>query len=94
MCAAWPRTLPARGPWSISTCSRASPRHKGTYFQSAWANYDLATPGSLRLVPADSRLPELRADFQQMQEMFTEPPPSFDDILAQLRNIEVRLNTG
>lgn len=69
-------------------------RHRGTYFRSAWANYDPARPGSLRLVPADSRLTELKADYQQMQEMFIEPPPSFDDILAQLRNIEVRLNKG
>lgn len=69
-------------------------RHKRTYFQSAWANYDAAKPGSLRLVPADSRLADLKADYQQMQEMFTEPPPPFDDILRQLRNIEDRLNKG
>ena len=69
-------------------------RHKRTYFQSAWANYDAAKPGSLRLVPADSRLADLKADYQQMQEMFTEPPPPFDEILRQLRNIEDTLNKG
>lgn len=67
-------------------------RHKRTYFQSAWANYDTAKPGSLRIVPGDSRLAELKADYQQMQEMFTEPPPPFDEILRQLRNIEDTLN--
>ncbi len=66
--------------------------HKRTYFQSAWANYDTAQPGSLRLVPPDHRLADLRADHQQMQEMFTEAPPPFDDILRQLRSIEDRLN--
>lgn len=69
-------------------------RHKRTYFQSAWANYDAAKPGSLRLVPPDYRLPDLKADYQQIQEMFTEPPPPFDDILRQLKNIEDTLNKG
>jgi len=69
-------------------------RYKRTYFQSAWANYDDAKPGSLRLVPADSRLADLKADYQQMQEMFTEPPPPFDEILRKLRNIEDILNKG
>jgi hypothetical protein len=69
-------------------------RHKRTYFQSAWTNYDTAKLGSMRLVPADSRLTELKADYQQMQEMFTEPPPPFDEILRQLRNIEDALNQG
>ncbi|MFA4947592.1 MAG: nucleotidyl transferase AbiEii/AbiGii toxin family protein [Candidatus Krumholzibacteriia bacterium] len=69
-------------------------RHKRAYFQSAWANYDAAKPGSLRLVPPNSRLADLKADYQQMQEMFTEPPPSFDEILRQLRNIEDTLNKG
>lgn len=67
-------------------------RHKRTYFQSAWANYDTAKPGSLRLVPADSRLADLKADYQQMHVMFIEPPPPFDEILRQLRNIEDILN--
>ena len=69
-------------------------RHKRTYFQSAWANYDAAKPGSLRLVPPVSRLADLKTDYQQMQEMFTEPPPPFDEILQQLRNIEEKLNKG
>ena len=69
-------------------------RHKRTYFQSAWANYDTAKPGTLRLVPADSRLADLKADYQKMQEMFTEPPPPFNEILRQLRNIEDILNKG
>jgi hypothetical protein len=68
--------------------------HKRTYFQSAWARYDAARPGSLHLVPPDHRLAGLKADFQQMQPMFTEPPPPFDEILGQLRSIEDTINRG
>ncbi len=69
-------------------------RHKRTYFQSAWANYDAAKRGSLRLVPPGHRLADLKTDYQQMQEMFTEPPPPFDDILRQLQRIEDAINSG
>jgi hypothetical protein len=69
-------------------------KHKRTYFQSAWAHYETAKPGSLRLVPADSRLADLKSDYQQMQEMFTEPPPPFEEILRQLQKIEDTFNKG
>ena len=69
-------------------------RHKRMYFQSAWAHYGEAKPGSLRLVPPEHRLADLKADYQQMQEMFTEQPPPFDDILRQLRSIEDAINKG
>lgn len=66
--------------------------HKRIYFRSGWANYDAAVRGTLRLVPPADRLAALRADYQQMQEMFTEPPPSFDEILGELRSIENTIN--
>ena len=66
--------------------------HKRTYFQSSWASYDTAKPGSLHIVPPDHRLGALRTDYQQMQEMFTKPPPSFEEILDQLRKVERAVN--
>ena len=35
-------------------------RHKSTYFSSASARYDLARPGSLRLVPSDTLIEDLQ----------------------------------
>ena len=67
-------------------------QHKRLYFQSSWANYDAAKPGSLRLVPPDYRIADLKTDYQQMQEMFTEAPPPFEELLRQLRNTEDTLN--
>jgi hypothetical protein len=66
--------------------------HKRTHFQSAWASYDTAKPGSLHLVPPTHPHADLKADYQQMQPMFTEKPPPFDEILRQLTRIEETLN--
>jgi hypothetical protein len=66
--------------------------HKRIYFYSSWASYDTAKPGNFRLVPPDHRLPDLKTDYVQMQEMFTEKPPGFDDLLGQLKAIEDKIN--
>ena len=66
---------------------------KQTYFQSAWANYATARPGTLHLVPPDHRLADLKTDYQEMQPMFTEVPPAFEEILAQLGAIETSINS-
>jgi hypothetical protein len=41
-------------------------RHKKTFYPSAWAHYNLAHPGSLRLLPAKKRLTELERDYRNM----------------------------
>jgi hypothetical protein len=37
---------------------------------------------------------DLRTEYQQMQPMFTEPPPSFDKVIATLRDVELAINKG
>jgi hypothetical protein len=39
-------------------------RHKNDFFYSGWTRYDLAVPGTFRLVPPGARLPELRRDYE------------------------------
>jgi hypothetical protein len=39
-------------------------RHKEVFFPAAWARYADAKPGTLRLVPPDTRLPELEQDYR------------------------------
>lgn len=65
---------------------------KGQFFGSAWANYDLAKPGTFRLVPSAERLPALRRDYEAMREMYLSEPTGFDDVLAILADLEQRLN--
>ena len=65
---------------------------KSQFFGSAWANYDQAKPGTFHLVPPSKRLPTLRRDYQAMLDMFVAEPKSFDDILATLAAVELRIN--
>lgn len=67
-------------------------KHKQIYFRSTWSSYETAKPGTFRLVPPDHRIADLKTDYQQMQEMFLEKPPAFDNLLAQLRAIEEKIN--
>lgn len=65
---------------------------KSQFFGSSWANYDLAKPGTFRLVPPAERQPALRRDYQAMRDMYLTEPASFDDILATLADLENRIN--
>lgn len=65
---------------------------KSQFFGSSWANYDLAKPGTFRLVPQTERLSILRRDYQLMRDMYLTEPVSFDDILRTLSDLEHRIN--
>jgi hypothetical protein len=67
---------------------------KGRFFHSAWARFDLARPGSFRLLPAPSRARDLARDYQAMREMYLTEPPVFDQVLDTLRGLEKRINDG
>jgi len=66
--------------------------HKALFFRAGWAHYEEAKPGSLRLVPREDQIGQLKADYRQMQPMFFEDPPSFEHIVNELRNIEKEIN--
>lgn len=65
--------------------------HKDAFFHARDV-YASAKPGTLRLVPPDSLLPMLRADYASMREMFFDDPPTFDALLAELAALERRIN--
>ena len=69
-------------------------KHKATFFRSGWASYDTARPGTLRLVPDEARIKDLRADYRAMaQSYIDEAPPSFDNILAKIAGIQETINS-
>lgn len=67
-------------------------KHKARFFASGWANYAAAEPGSLRLLPPESRWAELQADYAAMRSMFMGEPLPFDEVLATLREAEQVIN--
>ena len=67
---------------------------KGKFFGSSWAGYDLAKPGSFRLVPPAVRAAALRRDYEAMRDMYLSEPASFDDVLARLAELEGRINAA
>ena len=67
--------------------------HKSVFFKSAWANYDDAKPGSLRLVPNANLATALRKDYAGMREMIIGDAPKFDEILATIEAFETEINS-
>lgn len=67
-------------------------QHKKDFFRCGWANYEEAKPGTLRLLPADFRLKELRNDYDRMRIMMFDEPPAFQTILDTLAVLEQEIN--
>ena len=66
--------------------------HKKIFFREAAARYDLAKPGSLRVCPPDVHVAQIRSDYRDMREMFFTEAPPFDTVMADLRELEERVN--
>jgi hypothetical protein len=67
--------------------------HKQAFFPAAWARYEEAPTGQLRLAPPEHRLKALQKDYKAMGEMFfSEKVPSFDEIVARLQELERKIN--
>jgi hypothetical protein len=65
---------------------------KQRFYPAAWAKYELAQPGSLKLVPPADRSRELEQDFKTMQNMIFDKRLSLDDIMASLGELEQTIN--
>ena len=68
--------------------------HKRLFFRQPSAHYDLARPGTLRLIPQQNVLDALARDYSKMREMFFSDPPTFDRIVSVLRSVEQKINGG
>jgi hypothetical protein len=65
---------------------------KSQFFGSTWARYDLARPGTFRLVPPASRAAALARDYQAMRDMYFAEPVNFDKVLETLATLEHTIN--
>jgi len=67
--------------------------HKTIFFQAAWAQYEEAKPGSLRLLPNENLEKALRQDYTSMREMIMGEVPTFDEILTVIKSLEEEINS-
>ena len=66
---------------------------KDKFFHCSWAKYEEALPETMRLVPPDSVVEKLKEDFENMKPMIFGTIPSFEQILATLREFEQEMRT-
>ena len=67
---------------------------KERFYPCKWARYELARPGSLRLLPAgQARIVELERDYRAMQMMLFGQPPEFSSIIEALTELEQAINS-
>lgn len=64
-------------------------QHRAAFFGYKWMDYASLTAGALRLVPSNAQEPTWREDYARMKAMFFTVPPTFDEVLASLREIEL-----
>jgi hypothetical protein len=65
---------------------------KKHFYDRGWAKYDLAKPGSFRLIPDEHVMIGLRKDYADMQQMIFGDYPNFDDVIDTLSQLELEIN--
>ena len=69
-------------------------RHKKIFFNAGYANYDCCLKGELKLIPDRDMLKSLATDYDKMVSagMMYESPPSFDEVIEGLEQLEGEIN--
>lgn len=67
-------------------------KHKSSYFASGWSDYTGAKPGTLKLVPPTGLTKAFRNDYKAMGLMFYDSPPTFEELLDDIKEIEDKVN--
>lgn len=65
---------------------------KQKFYPRGWAKYELAKPGTFRLIPPMRILDVLRQDYRAMGEMIYGRHPSFEEIVSGLSVLETEIN--
>lgn len=62
------------------------------FYPSAWAQYESAKSGTLRLLPNEENITRLKDDYSAMREMIFGAVPEFDEIVGMLADLEKEIN--
>ena len=65
---------------------------KERFYPRGWARYDLARPGTFRLVPEGHVLAAVRDDYRAMENMIFGNIPEFEDIMTILKKLQDEIN--
>lgn len=65
---------------------------KERFYPRGWARYDLARPGTFRLVPEGHVLAAVRTDYRSMANMIFGSIPEFDDMMTTLTKLQDEIN--
>lgn len=65
---------------------------KARFYPAGNAHYDLARPGTMRLLPPEDCLSILREDYGHMQNMLFGEKPGFEEILDCVARLEQEIN--
>ena len=65
---------------------------KDRFYPAGSAHYELAKPGTMRLMPPEDCLPALKADYEHMKNMIFGEKPSFEEILNTINKISAEIN--
>jgi hypothetical protein len=65
---------------------------KTRFYPASWAHYDLAKPGTFKLLPSNHNFKNMADDYKQMQVMFYREGPAFDDLMEILQRLEYEIN--
>ncbi len=65
---------------------------KKRFYPRGWANYDLAKPGSIKLIPDDHILESLKKDYKAMENMIYGDYPDFNELISGIASLEQEIN--
>lgn len=65
---------------------------KQRFYSSAWAKYEDAKIGTLKLLPPEFRFKELKADYASMRNMIFDKYIEFDEVMSILKDLEDEIN--
>lgn len=65
---------------------------KERFYHCSWARYDLAKPGTIKLMPPSYNIETLRLDYEKMQNMIFGKKPSLSQILETINSLEKEIN--
>jgi hypothetical protein len=65
---------------------------KQRFYPSSWARYDLAKPGTFKMIPSADHFAVLKKDYQDMAVMIFGEIPVFERIIETLRALEDQIN--